>query len=203
LIGPDFVRSKQEFDTRMPGKYLVVKCQDVLTIYNMEFTAKFFERQDTQGVQRFIDYFKTPELIFAHEHYDSGGTYSYALIYNGVLKRQFRSSQYYGEINFGELEGVEKEWQKNMDSTGDFGEVLYDNIRTGEQSEEIGLPFLVLTQLLFDKLGFDDWYEDRSRVLDEAFYVKKETADIPPPLSKQVVNSEGKKESPWWKFWWA
>lgn len=111
LIGIDFVMTSSYEDTRYPDKYYLVKTNDVITIYNAQLVENFYKRQDTQDIQYLIDYFQKPELIFAHERYDSGGTYSYALYYKGELNRQFRSVSYETKIDFGELEEIEKDWK--------------------------------------------------------------------------------------------
>lgn len=212
LLGTDFIRSEKEANSYKSDEFLVVRCQDVLTIYNSDFTEKFFERQDTQGVQRFVDYFKKYEFIFAHELYDSGGTFSYAFIYNGVLKRQFRSSPDYGDINFGELEDLEKGWwqklEKRVDPSDGSSYTVHTHIETGEECYDIDMPLYMLRELLYKKLGFDDWYEDREKILEEVSYVRRQAigafpivTDALPTASKPIADAGSKKGRVWWKFW--
>lgn len=200
LLGPEFVQTDNYLDTRYPDKYYLVKSKDVITIYNTQFVDLFFRRQDNLETQSIIDYFKTPELIFAHEKYDSGGTYSYSLIYAGNLKRQFRSLSYEVTIDFGELEEVEKDWKngeiKKFDlGNGDF-ETIIKNPKNGFECDEANLPQVILDQLQFDKLGFDD---DDSKIIERAFFIKspKNNSDGADNQGKDSRNEKG----PWWKIW--
>ena len=146
------------------------------------------------------------ELIFAHERYDSGGTYSYALIYNGELKRQFRSLSYETKIDFGDLEEIEIDW-KNGEVTkidlgdGDF-ETIIKNTKTGFECDESNVPQVVLNQLQFDKLGFDG---DDSKIIEKVFFIKASTTtefDRKQNDNFKAENLETKQETkPWWKLW--
>lgn len=207
LVGTDFAQTDNYEDTRYPDKYSLVKTKDVITIYNSQFVETFFKRQDTKDIQKVIDYFQKPELIFAHERYDSGGTYSYALIYNGELKRQFRSVSYETEIDFGELEEVEKDWKNGEVTKLDLGdgefETIIKNPKTGLECNEANIPQVILNQLQFDKLSFDD---DDSKIIDRAFFCKQtRTKDF--ASEKQNDSSASKnlminqETKPWWKFW--
>ena len=173
LIGADFIQTKNFEDTRYPDKYYLEKTKDVITIYNSQFVEDFFKSQDTKDLQNFINYFHTPELIFAHERYDSGGSYGYALIYNGNLQRQFRSSSYETEIDFGRLEEIEIEWKSRGIRKNDLGNGVFETIfkhpKTGFEYSEIYLPEVILTELQLDKLGFD--YDD-SKIIESAYFIK-------------------------------
>jgi hypothetical protein len=173
LLGSEFVQTDNYEDTRYPGKYYLAESKDVITIYNSQFVELFFRRQDNLEIQSIIDYFKTPELIFAHERYDSGGTYSYSLIYNGNLKRQFRSVSYEVAIDFGELEEIEKDWKNGEIRKFDLGdgdfETIIRNPKTGFECDEANLPPLILDQLQFDKLGFGG---DDSKIIERSYFSK-------------------------------
>ena len=206
LIGTDFVKTQNFEDTRYPDKYYLVKTNEVITIYNSQFVENFYKRQDTKEIQSIIEYFQKPELIFAHERYDSGGTYSYALIYNGELKRQFRSLSYETKIDFGDLEEIEIDW-KNGEVTkidlgdGDF-ETIIKNTKTGFECDESNVPQVVLDQLQFDKLGFDG---DDSKIIEKVFFIKASTTtefDRKQNDNFKAENLETKQETnPWWKLW--
>ena len=206
LIGTDFVKTQNFEDTRYPDKYYLVKTNEVITIYNSQFVENFYKRQDTKEIQSIIEYFQKPELIFAHERYDSGGTYSYALIYNGELKRQFRSLSYETKIDFGDLEEIEIDW-KNGEVTkidlgdGDF-ETIIKNTKTGFECDESNVPQVVLNQLQFDKLGFDG---DDSKIIEKVFFIKASTTtefDRKQNDNFKAENLETKQETkPWWKLW--
>lgn len=207
LIGTDFVRTQNFEDTRYPDKYYLVKTNDVITIYNSQFVENFYKRQDTKELQFIIAYFQKPELIFAHERYDSGGTYSYALIYNGELKRQFRSLSYETKIDFGDLEEIEIDWKngevKKIDiGDGEFATII-KNPKTGFECDTMNLPQVILDQLQFDKLGFDD---DDSKIIEKAFFIKApKTTEFESSTQNdnfKSENIEAKQETkPWWKLW--
>ena len=199
LIGADFVLTDKFEDTRYPDKYYLVKTKDVITIYNSQYVENFFKQQDTKHLKTFIDYFHVPELIFAHERYDSGGTYSYSLIYNGELKRQFRSLSYETKIDFGDLEEVERDWKNGEIKTFDLGDGEFEtsikNPKTGFECDEGNLPQVILDQLQFDKLGFDD---DDSKIIEKAFFVKRQKTEDILKTEDLALTEEVK---PWWKFW--
>jgi len=201
LFGLDFVQTDKFEDTRNPDKYYIVKTKDVITIYNTQLAERFFKKQDTSEIQVFIDYFNTPELIFAHERYDSGGTYSYSLISNGKLKRQFRSLSYETTIDFGEIEEVEKEWRNGEIKKFDLGdgefETIIKNPKTGFECDEANLPQVILDKLQFDKLGFDG---DDSKIVERAFFVKKENNKTDSSPAVKLTETNYSKKS-WWKIW--
>lgn len=177
LIGLDFIQTNNYQDTRDKDKYYITKTKDIITIYNSDFVERFFRNQDDLEIQNFIKYFKTPELVFAHERYDSGGTYSYSLIYNGIITRQFRSVSYETTIDFGTLEEVEKNWKDSETEKFDLGdgtfEILIRNSKTGFECEIDNLPQAILNQLQFEKLGFD-FEDDEDKIIEQAFFVKQE-----------------------------
>lgn len=207
LIGTDFIQTDQYIDTRYPDKYYLVKSKDVITIYNSLYVEKFFVQQDSGNVKNFIDYFQTPELIFAHEKYDSGATYSYALIYNGELKRQFSSHSYETQIDFGDLEEVEKDWKNGEIKRFDLGDgefqTIIKNPKIGFECDAVNLPEVILNQLQFDKLGFDD---DDSKIIDKAFFVKApQTTEFISNAKNDTFKGEDleteQETKTWWKFW--
>lgn len=207
LVGTDFIQTENYEDTRKMDKYYLVKTKDVITIYNSHFVETFYRRQDTKDLKNFIDYFQTPELIFAHERYDSGGTYSYSLIYNGVLKRQFRSLSYETKIDFGDLEEVEMDWKNGEVKKIDIGdgefETIIKNPKTGFECDTMNLPQVILDQLQFDKLGFDD---DDSKIIEKAFFIKApKTTEFESSIKNNTFNAKnidsGQGAKPWWKFW--
>jgi hypothetical protein len=203
LIGPDFVQTDKYEDTRYPDKYYIEKTKDVITIYNAQFVENFYNPQKTKDLEDLIDYFQKPELIFIHERYDSGGSYSYTLIYHGELRRQFRSLSYETKIDFGELEEVEKDWRQGEIKKFDLGdgefETVIKNVKTGFECDEANLPHVILDQLQFDKLGFDD---DDSKIIEKAFFIKEsKTTEIASVKKKSASKAAISEPKTWWKFW--
>lgn len=161
LFGSDFEKNNDYCDTRQNSCVYIGKTKDFLIIVNTDFAASFFKSQRTDSIQKYLDYFSNPHFVFAFEEYDSGGTYSYSLIYNGIIKRQFRSVTYEIKADFGALEPVELKW-KNAEITkedvgdGEF-EILYKDPASDFKCTGLQLPLVILRELMLEKLGFITW----------------------------------------------
>ena len=207
LFGTGFVQLDHYSDTRYPGNFCVETTKDVITIYNSQLVESVFIQPDPVGIKSLFNYFRQPELIFAHERYDSGGTYSYMLIYNGQVKRKFRSVSYETKIDTGDLEEVEKQWRTGEVTKNDLGdgdvEILIKDPVSGHLINEMNLPIVILDQLQLDKLGFDG---DESKITGRVFFshvpVMPGTEQRSSPVKMKQDEAETKPTAkPWWKFW--
>ncbi|MET0394552.1 MAG: hypothetical protein ABW019_15510 [Chitinophagaceae bacterium] len=194
LFGPDFQPTEGSGDTRRPEYVFVGKTSDLLVILSTDFTTKFFQSTGSGAIQSYLDYFGRPSFVFAFEEYDSGGTYSYSLIYDGVVKRQYSLVSGEETTDFGNPEPTELKWlnlpAETVQVDEETTELVYTDPATGYQYTKDQLPQVILPQLMQEKLGFISW--DLHEKLTEKTLYKQAS---PPPASAAT----GKK--PWWKVW--
>ena len=194
LFGPAFQPHEDHGDTRRPEYVFVGKSSDLLVILSTDFTTKFFQSTGSEAIQPYLDYFGRPSFVFAFEEYDSGGTYSYSLIYDGVVKRQYSLVSGEEVTDFGTPEPTELKWLNLPAETVQVDdattELVYTDPATGYQYTKDQLPQVILQQLMQEKLGFISW--DLYEKLTEKTLYKQ--ASLPP-----AATATGKK--PWWKVW--
>lgn len=195
LFGNDFDKIDKYCDTRKKDCIYIAKRKDTLTIINTDFANLFFKDQSTNSFKHILDYFGYPNFVFAFEEYDSGGTYSYSLIYDGQVKRQYRCLSGETTIDFGELDEIELKW-KNAETfkedigDGDF-QINYKHPEKDYTCSEYDLPQVILNELMYEKLGFDINEED---IIENAHFKKVVI------INNNSQNSQIKAKKPWWKF---
>lgn len=79
----------QHFDTRKDDCIAIYERADLIIINNSRFTSGLY---NPENIGKLYHYFRNPVQIFAFENYDSGGTYSFAVIDRGKLVRWVRST---------------------------------------------------------------------------------------------------------------
>ena len=146
LFGEAYVAVAGHCDTRNEHCVFAGKTAEWMIIGNTPFTDRFFKTQDTSAIEKYLAYFRNPELVFAFEEYDSGGSYGYSLIYDGVLKRQVRTISYEKTIDFGEPDKIESDW------------ITANGVEEEDSEEE--LVQALLQELMANKLGFTTWNMD-------------------------------------------
>lgn len=197
LFGAGFEKTDTHCDTRKNECVWIAKTPEFLIIVNTDFTDQFFEAKDAGKIQQYLDYFSRPNFVFAFEEYDSGGTYSYSLMYDGIVKRQFRSITYETAIDTGELEPIELKWKNAEKTTEDLGdgefETIYKDPVSGHTISEMGLPQIILQELMMEKLGFAN--HNMHRFATEQIRFKRNQA------APQPIANEPTAKKPWWKIW--
>ncbi|WP_343307554.1 hypothetical protein AAHN97_10490 [Chitinophaga niabensis] len=166
------------FDIRRPDSVYAVKTKDLVVLCNSDFAGEFFKNQETSTIKKYLDYFSDPELVFAYEEYDSSESYSYSLIYNGVVKRQLFSRYRKAVIDFGPPERTELKWEhavtyREEEEKGEEGMLVYIDPENGYLCSE---PFLYqrkLQELMMEKLGFTNWDLGVGDSIIEKGYFKK------------------------------
>ncbi len=175
LFENEFLRTSEIGDIRNNDWIVVSKTKDFFHIQSSDYAEQFFNDSLSKNIQKLNQIFKDPELIFAFEQYDSGGTYSYAIIKNGVLKRQFRSVSYEIKIDKGELEQIEVQWKEADIKEYDLGdgekEIILTNKVTGQKCDKGSEPEVILNHLLFHLLKIE--HPDFS-VLEYSYYKKSD-----------------------------
>lgn len=198
LFGNDFEKRDNFCDTRNSDCVYIGKTKDFLIIINTDFADKFFETQKTENIQQYLNYFSNPDFVFAFEEYDSGGTYSYSLIYNGIIKRQFRSICYETKTDFGELEQAEIKWQNAEMIKDDLGdgefEILYKDPTKDFSCNKEQLPQVILQELMLEKLGFISWNMDEF-IIEQGHYKKAEKIELEhDKVTEHII------QKPWWEI---
>ncbi len=159
LLGSGFEETDNLRDITKNDCIYISKTKEFLVIMSSDFSNIFFETQDITKIHFYLDYFSNPNFVFAFEEYDDTNSYGYSLIYDGVVKRQFRSVLYQITVDYGQLEEIELNWQNAERVEVDLGDgktgILYQNFSEGYLKEE--LPQIILQELMFDKLGFYSW----------------------------------------------
>ncbi|MGB8191194.1 MAG: hypothetical protein WCF67_04700 [Chitinophagaceae bacterium] len=205
LFGKDFEKSDSSCDSRKSDCVYAGKTKDFLVIVNTGFADKFFRNHNTDLIRKYLEYFSNPEFVFAFEEYDSGGTYSYSLIYNGVVKRQFKSLSYETTIDFGEPEPIELKWKNAETTTEDLGdgefETLYKHPEKDFSCPKGQLPQVILQELMLEKLGFISW-NMHDFIIEQAHFKKgmsQKNENGHAVTTEDSTPIEHKK--PWWKIW--
>lgn len=203
IFGNEFEKTENYCDSRNSDCAFIGKTKELLIIVNSNLCNKFFEKQTTESIQNILAYFSNPNFVFAFEEYDSGGTYSYSLIYNGVVKRQFRSITYETQIDFGELEPIELKWKNAEVTKEDLGggefQLIYKDPTNDELCSEQGLPQMILQELMQEKLGFISW--DMHKFLIEQGHFKKISTTDLEQVKASKVSTRDSDQKPWWKLW--
>lgn len=187
FFGENIEKVYASCDTRCNGCVYLGRTEDFLVIINKSLGEQFLESQGIEMVEKYFQYFQKPDFIFAFEEYDNGEIYGYSLIYEGVVKRQFKSVEYQKVLDFGTPEAVEDKWLNAETKIEDIGDgefvLVYKSPRNGEYYTEMGLPQLILQELMLEKLGFNSWNLDEF-IIEEAFFVEQKSS-----IKK------------WWKIW--
>lgn len=192
LFGPGFHPQEGYADTRYKDNVFIAKTKDLLIIHSSDLAEKFFHSTDSAAVQTYLDYFGKPSFVFAYEEYDSGGTYSYSLIIDGQVRRQYQMVSGEETINFGEPDPIELRWLNLPTETeevdGENTELVYVDVQTKHRYYKEHLPSLILSALMKEKLGFTSWDMGEHFVGEQLF--------------KRVSSpASGAAKKPWWKFW--
>jgi hypothetical protein len=195
LFGDNFERSSEMGDIRNNKWIAVEKSKEFFYIQKADYAGDFFSDKLETKLNELNLLFNNPDLIMAYEQYDSGGTYSYAIIKDGNLTRRFRSLSYETTIDEGELEEIEKSWKnaevKEFILNESEKEITLINNVTGEKCDKGSEPEVILNNLLFNLLKIEN---PNNPIIECSFYKMKET---------EVNHTKEKNDNkrPWWKFW--
>jgi hypothetical protein len=87
------IKSKWEggFDFRNSDSIVISLHENGIRIMNSEFVNKVLIKRSPETIQKLYAYFNSPKLMMAYMHYDSGDTFGYGCIEEGIMKR-FRYS---------------------------------------------------------------------------------------------------------------
>lgn len=204
IFGDEFERSDSFCDSRKSDCAYIGKTKDFLIIVNTDLANRFFEKQTTENIRHYLDYFSNPDFVFAFEEYDSGGTYSYSIIYNGVVKRQFRSVSYKTQTDFGELEPVELKWKNAEVRKEDLGdgeyEFIYKDPTKDFSCSKEQLPQVILQELMNEKLGFISWNMDEF-MIEQGHFKKTSSYVLKQPVMHDQIEIKQDNKKPWWRLW--
>ena len=189
LFDKEFIPIEEPCDCRDEDCFFIAKTDKYLIISNAKLVDEILQNEKSFNME-VIQKFFTPEFVFIFEEYDSGGTYSYAIMLNKQIVRRFRSITYETTIDEGELDEIELRWKNARTDYIDnedyeHEKVYFDPNNETEFYTEDSLPQLILHELMDDKLGFDTHTVD-DHIIDSRFFKCKKYSSI---------------ERKWWQIW--
>jgi hypothetical protein len=175
-------------DIRVPGKIAVESKNGATFIYNGEIAGRvLFEGEALEPSLLFA--LGSPEVIVVFCHYDSGGSFGYAILEKGVRVR----SRIY-TLDRTSDDGVPKEFELSWLQAEPFveeeGEVLaYRNMESGETTTEAYVTVHMLSEVMKRLFGVSPWDEWNYKTKFN-YYFRKPDETVKLPLRKA-----------WWKLW--
>lgn len=201
IFGNEFEKSESYCDSRTNNCVYIGKTKDCLVIINSHLTNTFLEKIKAKDIQAYLKLFFNSDFIFVFEVYDSGGTYSYTLLYNGIVKRQFKVVVDETVIDFGEPDPIEQKWRNGTPIKEDLGggefQLLYKHAVTGEVCPESSLPLTILHELMLEQFGFTT--DTMDKLFLEKDHYKKNVTTLSEQPPENSIASAGPIKISWWK----
>lgn len=185
----DPAAAEQVHDIRVPGNVAIESRNGATFIYNGEIAAKIlFERRSLEPAV--FAALGAPELVVAFCHYDSGGSFGYAIIKDGITVRSRMHTQE-KTVDEGTPNAFEMPWLTAEPFIEEEGEPpAYRNLETGDVTSEPYITAHLLGQVMdafFGVVPWDEWdYRTRFNC-----YSRQPAAKMPAPSVAKA----------WWKFW--
>jgi len=176
--------TQKQLDIREPGNVAVESKKGATFVYNAEIARKILFVGQPLEPAVFIALGR-PEVVVVFCHYDSGGSFGYAIVKNGVTVRSrvhtMDRTTDEGTPNTFELPWLQAEPFIEEESKPP----AYRNLKTGEVASEAYVTAHLLTQVMnafFDLVPWDEWnYKTKFN-----YYEMKSPVEV----AKQ-----------WWKLW--
>jgi hypothetical protein len=177
------------FDTRQTNEVAVEQYGDIWVISSDALTMPLLENPhyNASELHRTLG---SPAMIIPFCQYDSGGTYGYAFIENGVLTRSRLHSCDSPVQQFGPLKPFEERWAsaefylEEDDCPEDERQKIYYLGDREVEVPEFGLSNRLSYEALSEYLGICPW---DNALKPRIWYLRLH--DLPLP------------HKPWWKFW--
>jgi hypothetical protein len=173
---------QKSHDIRLPGNVAVESKNGVTFLYNGEIAGKIvFEGQALEPAV--FAALGAPELVLVFCHYDSGDSFGYAIVKDGVTVRS-RVHTLDKTTDQGVPHEFELPWLQAEPFIEEEGEPpAYRNLKTGEVASESYVTARLLAEVMnafFDFAPWDDWnYTTKFNHYGKQPYIAKA----------------------WWKFW--
>ncbi|WP_130300821.1 MULTISPECIES: hypothetical protein [unclassified Duganella] len=174
--------TQKSLDIRLPGNVAVESKNGVTFLYNGEIAGKIlFEGQALEPAV--FAALGAPELVLVFCHYESGDSFGYAIIKDGVTVRSRVHTQD-KTTDHGVPDAYELPWLQAEPFVEEEGEPpVYRNLKTCEVASESYVTAYLLAEVTNASFGFAPW-DDWNYKTSFNHYGK------PPPVAKA-----------WWKFW--
>ncbi|MQA18197.1 DUF6928 family protein [Rugamonas rivuli] len=174
-------------DIRVPGNIAVESKNGATFIYNGELAERvLFEGQALEPA--LLSALGSPEVIVVFCHYDSGGSFGYAIWEKGVRVRS-RVHTLDKTSDDGVPMELELPWLQAEQLVDEDGELAYRNMESGEIATEAYVTARMLGQVmdgLFGVAPWDEWdYKTKFN-----YYLRR-----PEEAAKQAPGKS------WWKIW--
>ncbi|MYM86317.1 hypothetical protein GTP91_03880 [Rugamonas sp. FT82W] len=176
-------------DIRVPGNVAVESKNGATFVYNGEIAGKIlFEGRSLEPAV--FAALGRPELVLVFCHYDSGGSFGYAIIKDGITVRS-RVHTLDKTVDEGTPNAFELPWLTAESFIDEEGEPpAYRNLETGEVTSEPYVTAHLLVQVMnafFGVVPWDEW-DYRTKL---NFYSRQPSEKTPSPPAAKA----------WWKFW--
>jgi hypothetical protein len=189
LHRPTAAETQTSHDIRVPGNVAVESTNGITFVYNGEIAEDILFKGKPLHREVFGALGK-PELVVIFCHYDSGGSFGYAVIRNGVTIRS-RVQTMGRTTDEGTPNECELPWLQAEKFTEEVGEPsACRNVATGEVTSEDYLTARLLTQIMIAFFGLAPW--------DEWDYKTKFNHYV--RLAPEELD-ESSAVKAWWKFW--
>lgn len=177
------------FDTRVASEVAVEQYGDIWVISSSALTMPLLENPH-YSVSELHEILGSPAMIIPFCQFDSGGTYGYGLIENGVLTRS-RLHLFDSPVQqFGPLKPFEERWASAQfyieedDCPEDERQKIYYLGDREVEVPEFGLSSRLCYEALIEHLGICPW--DNS---------------LKPHIWYLRLHDQPLQPRPWWKFW--
>ncbi len=176
-------------DIRMPGNVTVESKDGATFLYNGEIAEKIlFDGQSLDPA--IFAALGSPATIVIFCHYDSGGSFGYAIVENGITVRS-RLHTLDQTDEKGVPHAFELPWLQAESFIEEEGEPpVYRNLQTGQVSSESYITAYLLAEVMnavFGVVPWDEW-DYRSKF---NYYCRQPSPEIDEPAATKA----------WWKFW--
>lgn len=176
-------------DIRVPGNVAVESSNGVTFLYNGEIAGRtLFEGQSLEP--RVFAALGAPELVVIFCHYDSGDSFGYAIVKDGITVRS-RVHTLDKTKDEGAPNAFELPWLQAESFIEEEGEPpVYRNLKTGEVTSESYVTAHLLVEVMNAFFGVTPWNEWNYKSKFNYYYMQ-------PPAKI----SEPSTTKAWWKFW--
>ena len=177
-------------DIRVPGNVAVESRNGAIFLYESEISEKILFKGQSLEPAVFAA-LGAPELLVIFCHYESGGSFGYAIVKNGMTVRS-RVHLQFKTKDEGVPNDFELPWLQAESFIEEEGEPpLYRNLKTGKVASESSVTSRLLVEVMNAFFGVAPWdaWDPRSKL---NYYSRPQpSAKIAEPLATKA----------WWKFW--
>lgn len=176
-------------DIRVPGNVAVESSNGITFVYNGEIAARSLFDGQSLAPEVFAA-LGAPELVVIFCHYDSGDSFGYAIVKDGITVRS-RVHTSDKTKDEGAPNAFELPWLQAESFIEEEGEPpAYRNLKTGEVTSDSYLTAHLLAEVMNAFFGVTPWNEWNYKSKFNYYSSQPPEKTPEPPTTKA-----------WWKFW--